>query len=140
MLAQQIGSESRAWRVFACALGTTRRTASAEISSGLPQLKLEWSLPPIFGLAREELSRYFKDITLARIREFESSHPSHTVVRSCSHISVFVRQPVEIAGRIIPTHSRLFVAQPLAAGKIDGIYDGIFGQDTVCTIDAEIPS
>ena len=73
------------------------------------------------------------------MRRFESSRPSHTVVRRCSCSSVFVRQLFEIAPEIFLHHSQNIRRRPFAAGKIDGIYGGIW-TGTVRKIDAEIPS
>jgi hypothetical protein len=49
------------------------------IEAGTPQLKRERSLRARFCPSQWELSQYLKYMARSRIREFESSHPSHAV-------------------------------------------------------------
>jgi hypothetical protein len=56
------------------------------------------------------------------MRRFESSRPSHIGVRRCSHQSAPVRKRLTALWLLSESNRRW----PLAAAKIDGIYDGIF--------------
>ena len=79
------------------------------------------------------------EVSASAIRRFESSRPSHIVVRSCSLLSALVHQPLKLQQELILCHSRKFARDRLQPENWT-VSMTVSRADTVSQSDAEIPS